>query len=73
MRRQLVAVAVEVGDQPVEEDHGESARGRDGQPLSRRRNRHLHLAILFGQRLRESRTPSSDVIHAITIHGGKLL
>ena len=33
MRGQLVAVAVEVGDQPIEQDHGETARRRDGQPL----------------------------------------
>ena len=30
MRGQLVAVAVEVGDQPIEQDHGETARRRDG-------------------------------------------
>ena len=33
MGGQLVAVAMEVGDQPIEQDHGETARRRDGQPL----------------------------------------
>ena len=33
MRGQLVAVAVEVGDEPVEQDDEVAARRRDGQPL----------------------------------------
>ena len=33
MRGQLVAVPVEVGDQPVEQDDEVAARGRYGQPL----------------------------------------